>query len=141
MSKEVKMAIKIKNSPNDLKFKEKINEISGENFFKCMQCGTCSSTCPMIESVDVHPRKLVHMLQMGLIDEVLASKICWTCASCHTCESRCPRGMELPKIMEAVRQIQLRQKMDKLALAELKKELISELPQMALISAFRKLTS
>ncbi|MBW2527730.1 MAG: 4Fe-4S dicluster domain-containing protein [Deltaproteobacteria bacterium] len=119
---------------------KKVAEISGQNVYRCMQCGTCSGVCPMNESMDLTPRQAVLMLQHGLVDEVLEAKTPWVCASCHTCEARCPRGLELPKVMEAIRQMQLRQNEDKVNPRKVPVEELTDMPQMALVAGFRKLT-
>ena len=63
------------------------------------------------------------------------------CASCHTCQVRCPRGIEVPKVFEAVRLLTLRQNEDFIKLRELADETIEGAPQIAMVSAFRKLTA
>jgi heterodisulfide reductase subunit C len=94
----------------------------------------------MNESMDLTPRQAVLMLQHGLVDEVLESKTPWVCASCHTCEVRCPRGLELPKVMEAARQVVLRQNKDKVDPRKVPVEELTDMPQMGLVAGFRKLT-
>jgi len=118
----------------------KVAEISGQNVNTCMQCGTCSGVCPMIESMDLSPRQALLMLQHGMVDAAVEAKTPWVCASCHTCEVRCPRGIEIPKIMEALRQLQLRQNKDKVDPRQIPVEDMREMPQMALVAGFRKLT-
>ena len=46
---------------------EKIAELSGENVWECMQCGTCSAVCPMIESMGYTTRQGIHFLQFGMV--------------------------------------------------------------------------
>jgi heterodisulfide reductase subunit C len=43
------------------------------------------------------------MIQQGLKDELLSSKAIWMCVSCETCGSRCPNGIYLSPIMDALR--------------------------------------
>ncbi len=54
---------------------KKVAEISGENPGKCMQCGTCSSVCPMVESMDVTVRQTMLLLQHGQPDPAAAQQI------------------------------------------------------------------
>ena len=70
--------------------------------------------------------------------EVLNSKTIWLCSSCFTCAERCPRDINITKIMEALRQIILRRKIDKTDLQKIKKEEKETIPQMAFVSLFRK---
>jgi len=121
-------------------FKEKINELSGEKIDLCFQCGACSSGCPMSQEMDYLPSKIIRMSQLG-IKEVLNTKTIWVCSTCFNCEVRCPRGIDVANVMEAIRQLVLRQKFDKIKLDELTAEELRELPQIALVSMLRKLTA
>ena len=120
---------------------EKISELSGANVWECMQCGTCSAVCPMVESMNYTTRQGIHYLQFGLVEKVIDARIGEYCASCHTCQVRCPRGIEVPKVFEAVRLLTLRQNEDFIALSELADDTIEGAPQLARVSAFRKLTA
>ena len=71
----------------------------------CMQCGTCSASCPNVASMDLTPRQMWRMLILGLIDEVLASKTFWYCSSCYSCSLRCPRGLSLTEAMAALKRL------------------------------------
>ena len=120
---------------------EKISELSGENVWECMQCGTCSAVCPMVASMGFTTRQGIHYLQFGMVEKVIDARIGEYCASCHTCQVRCPRGIEVPKVFEAVRLLTLRQNEDFIKLRELADETIGGAPQIAMVSAFRKLTA
>lgn len=117
---------------------QKVEEISGQNAFSCYQCGMCSAGCPMAEEMDLLPNQVIRLLQMGAFEELLNSRTVWICASCYTCRARCPRGVDLARLMEAVRLTILRRtKDDYVSPAKMVKE---KLPQIALISALRKFT-
>lgn len=119
----------------------KIAEISGQNVSLCMQCGTCSGVCPMADFTDLLPRQAVLMLQHGIVEPLLDAKLPWLCASCHACQARCPRGLELPRVMEAVRQLMLRENKDRIDPRQINKDAIKEMPQIAMVAGFRKLTA
>ena len=127
--------------PEAMQTVRKVQEISGENVNKCMQCGTCSAVCPMVDSMGMTTRKAVHLLQFCRTQEVMDAKIGEFCASCHTCLVRCPRGIDVPKVFEAVRQLVLRQNQDLIKPQEIPEETMAEAPQIAFVSSFRKLTS
>jgi heterodisulfide reductase subunit C len=120
---------------------DRIAEISGENIYACMQCGTCSAVCPMVDSMGLTTRQGILELQFGRTDRVLDARIGEFCASCHTCVVRCPRGIDVPRVYEAVRQVTLRQNVDLIKPQQIPKETMAEAPQIAFVSAFRKLTS
>ncbi len=119
----------------------RVAEISGQNVYKCMQCGTCSSVCPMSDSMTITPRQAMLLLQHGHVEPVADSETPWLCASCTTCEVRCPRGIEVPRVMEAIRQLKLRENVDKVNPRAIPVEDLSAMPQIALGAGFRKLTS
>jgi heterodisulfide reductase subunit C len=118
----------------------KITELSGENIYKCMQCGTCSSVCPMNEYAGFTTRRGIHLLQLGRTDDVIAARLGELCAACHTCTVRCPRGIDVAKVYEAVRLLRLRENEDLIQLSEIPKPTFDEAPQIAFVSGFRKLT-
>lgn len=70
---------------------------------KCYQCGKCSGGCPVAEQMDVMPRQVLRLVQLGLIDEALHTRAIWLCAGCDTCSSRCPKGVDIAKVMETLR--------------------------------------
>ena len=122
-------------------FVKKVEEISGETLPSCYQCGKCSAGCPMSSAMDLMPNQIVRLVQLGLEEDIANSKTIWLCASCLTCAVRCPRGVDLAKIMEALRLLTLRENIDRINISEIPKETIAELPQLALVGGFRKLTA
>ena len=135
------MPLKISKSASDEKLRQKVKEISGEDFQKCFQCGTCSGSCPMADHINVFPRRVMALLQLGNRTALDDANTPWVCASCHTCMVRCPRSIDIPKVMEAVRQIKLRDRLDQIDPSKIDKKKIEEMPQIAMVSGYRKLTS
>ena len=135
------MPIKISLKTIDEELQRKVREISGQNFSKCFQCGTCAGSCPMVEHLTAVPRKVMALLQLGQADALSEANTPWVGASCHTCMVRCPRGIDLPKVMEALRQLKLRENVDRVPPASLGAEVLTDAPQIAMVSCFRKLTS
>ena len=134
------MPIQISDTTTRREFIEKVRKLSGQNIYKCFQCGTCGGACPMSGLMDTVPRKLMRMAQLGLEEEVGESKSCWLCASCHTCTVNCPRGIDLARVMEAIRLLTLRKNRNIVEPSELSEETVKALPQIALVSCFRKTT-
>ncbi|MBU4445324.1 heterodisulfide reductase, partial [bacterium] len=62
----------------------------------------------------------------------------WICAACITCTVKCPRGVDIAKVMEGLRQIVLRRDFEHINIREIDKKLREKLPQIALIGNFRK---
>ena len=118
---------------------ELIKEISGVNTKKCMKCGKCSASCPAYEEMDIRPHQFVSYVQNGDVNALLASKSIWKCLSCFACVERCPRDVKPGKLIDAARQVVVRQKEQNYLLADEIPELLDpELPQQLLVSAFRR---
>ncbi len=118
---------------------ELIKEISGVNPLKCMKCGKCSASCPSFNEMDIKPHQFVSYVQNGDIEALTQSKSLWKCLSCFACVERCPRGVKPGKLIDAARQIVLRQRgQEYLSPDEVPELLDEETPQQLLMSAFRK---
>jgi heterodisulfide reductase subunit D len=76
-----------------------------EQLRRCIQCGTCSATCPTAYAMDYSPRQVWRMVQLGLRDEVLKSQTFWLCTTCKACQVRCPRGIDLMDAMISLKEI------------------------------------
>ena len=122
-------------------FVARVEELSGQNLLVCYQCGKCSAGCPVVSRMDILPNQIIRFAQLGLKEELLESKAIWTCASCMTCNVRCPKGINIAEIIEALRQILLRRRRDHVDVRELTAEERREVPPIALISSMRKFTS
>lgn len=121
-------------------FVREIETISGQSLLACNQCGKCSAGCPVAFSMDILPNQVLRMAQLG-IEDVLDAQTIWTCAACLTCVARCPKGIDLPRIMEALRVIHMQKSGSEMDTTQLSPDLVGEVPQMALIGGFRKYTA
>jgi heterodisulfide reductase subunit C len=122
-------------------FVKKIEEISGQNLLACYQCGKCSAGCPAVGEMDILPNQVIRYAQLGFGEELLQARSVWVCASCYTCNVRCPKGIKIAEVMEAVRQVLLRKRQDHVQVPKLSAEERASVPAIALISNFRKFTS
>ncbi len=122
----------------DIEFLEKIEELSGESPNSCIHCGTCSAGCPFVEDMDVLPERIFKYMVLDDVKKVLENNTMWICAACFTCSVRCPRDIDIAKIMEAARQIVLRADIDHVDVDEV--DNLEELPQLAVVGCFRKET-
>ena len=118
---------------------ELIREISGVNPLKCMKCGKCSASCPSYNEMDIKPHQFVSYVINEDIEALTASKSLYKCLSCFACVERCPRGVKPGKLIDAARQVVIRQRgQEYLSADEIPELLDDETPQQLLMSAFRK---
>lgn len=116
------------------RFAERVEALSGQNPYDCYQCGKCSAGCLFAEHMDALPNQVLRLVQLG--DEaVLELEAPWVCAACLACEVRCPKGVDIARTMEALRQLALRRGARPVTL-----HLECDHPQIALVGAFRKMT-
>lgn len=132
--------IKISSTRRSDDLLEQVEELSEQSIHACYQCGTCSSGCPFLSAMDLHPHMVIRHLMFGKAD-VLESQSIWVCASCFMCAERCPRDIDMARIMEALRQITLRSNRDHTSLATIPAQDLEGIPQIALVSHLRKNTA
>ncbi len=133
---KIKISIEKINSP----FVKKVEEISGQSLMSCNQCGKCSAGCPSVAKMECLPNQVIRDVQLGE-ESILEKNTIWLCASCYTCAVRCPKGVDLSKIMEALRLLTLRKDKDHIEVKKLSHDELDELPPIAVVSNFRKMTS
>jgi len=75
-----------------------------EQLLSCIQCGTCSASCPTAFAMDYTPRQLWQMVRLGMKEDVLASRTFWLCTTCKSCQVRCPRGIPITDTMIALKE-------------------------------------
>ncbi|MBM3120426.1 MAG: (Fe-S)-binding protein [Chloroflexi bacterium] len=78
-------------------------EEGGDVLKMCYQCGLCTGVCPWNQLTKFDLRKLVHKAQMGIVD--FEDEEVWRCVGCKTCVDRCPRDVEIPYLMRAIRRV------------------------------------
>jgi len=77
----------------------------GEKIKECIQCGTCSASCPTSDAMDYPPREIIAAFRAGLLEKVLKSNTIWLCSSCYSCTVRCPSGIKLTDIMYELKRL------------------------------------
>ena len=118
---------------------EQIKDISGVNPLKCMKCGKCSASCPSFNEMDIKPHQFVTYVINDDVEALANSVSAWKCLSCFACIERCPRNVQPGKLIDAARQMLIRQRgQEGLSPNEIPGLLDDETPQQLLMSAFRK---
>ena len=94
----------------DLNFLDEVYSIpGGEKIKDCIQCGTCSGSCPVSWAMEETPRQIFAMIRAGMRDKVLDSTTIWTCASCYQCMHRCPQEIKITDIMYILKRMAIRE--------------------------------
>ena len=95
----------------DLNFMDEVAKTPrGKGILLCIQCGRCSSGCPVARLTGEHnPRRLMEMIILGFKKEVLPTQLPWYCLSCFTCLDRCPQGGDVGEVTFAIRNLAVRQ--------------------------------
>lgn len=78
---------------------------------KCYQCGKCSAGCPVATEMDYPPSMVMRMLQTdepANFSKLLGSMSIWLCVSCEMCLTRCPMEIDIPHLMDHLRQKSLK---------------------------------
>jgi len=77
----------------------------------CIQCGTCSGSCPNEFAMDLTPRRMWRMVIMGQSEKIFESRTFILCSACYSCSLRCPRGLPLTDAMAGLKRIAAREKL------------------------------
>lgn len=119
-------------------FLDLLQDISGQDVRACYQCGKCTAGCPLASGMDLAPNQIIRLLQVGEVEQALAARSIWWCASCLTCAARCPKSVDPARVMEALRTVLMRRGVTHLEIPSLPAAVLAEAPQQALIGGFRK---
>jgi heterodisulfide reductase subunit C len=79
----------------------------------CIQCGTCTGSCPNAFAMDVTPRQLWRLVLLDQREAVFQSRTFMLCSACYFCTLRCPRGLPLTEAMHVLKQIASREKLER----------------------------
>ncbi|MDR2056924.1 MAG: 4Fe-4S dicluster domain-containing protein [Dysgonamonadaceae bacterium] len=90
----------------------RIRKNTGVDSIRCYQCGKCSAGCPLAGDMDFTPNTVMRMIQVEEKEtdkKLLQSEAIWLCLSCEMCISRCPMEIDIPKVMDFLRQESLKE--------------------------------
>ena len=95
----------------DAKFKFDVAaEPGGQNIKLCFACGQCTGSCPVSRiDPEYNPRRIIHMVLLGMRKEVLSSEFIWMCSQCYTCQAHCPQNVDFADVMKALRNMAWRE--------------------------------
>ena len=85
-------------------FLDQVNAVpAGERIKRCIQCGTCTGSCPVSYAMDISPRELIALFRAGEMERIMKSRTIWICASCYACTTRCPSGIKITDTIYALK--------------------------------------
>jgi len=82
----------------------------GHKISLCLQCGTCTGSCPVSYAMDITPRQTIALFRAGMLEDILQSRTIWICASCYSCTVRCPVGIKVTDTMYALKRLSIDKK-------------------------------
>ena len=114
-----------------------ITEFGGKDVDMCMNCGTCTTICPMSEdSGGGFPRRVIRLIQTGQQGKLEQTFDPWLCYYCGDCTTHCPRQANPAETMMASRRY-LTARYDFTGLAKLfYKSAVAEIVAIILVGLF-----
>jgi len=70
----------------------------------CFQCRKCTNGCPVTFAMDLYPDEVIRLVILGQRETVLKCRTVWVCAACQTCTARCPNGVKIAELMDAIKE-------------------------------------
>jgi heterodisulfide reductase subunit D len=73
--------------------------------FDCVECGKCTSLCPITkENPDFAPRLIVVKAMEGMAEQVTGAKDIWICLTCARCSAKCPYKVNYTEFIRGMRE-------------------------------------
>ncbi len=92
---------------------DKIVEIllknTGDNYYTCIQCGTCTSGCP-VTSYGLNIRKINKSIILGMDKNHIYKTAIWYCTNCEKCGEICPKKLKSSNLITYLRRIQIKER-------------------------------
>ncbi len=99
--------------------------LHSKEVLECIQCGTCSASCPTAYAMDYTPRQIIAALRAGELEKVLRSNTPWLCTSCNYCTVRCPAGIQFTDFMYDLKRMAVKRNLNPRGSAEFYKATVS----------------
>jgi len=87
---QIALTTNLNTSPESIK-KEIGQLIEDTGAFDCVECGKCTTVCPIARfDPEFAPRKIVMRAMEGIIENLASDRDLWACSTCEICNSMCP---------------------------------------------------
>ncbi len=72
----------------------------------CFTCSECSSACPVFCERDLFdPQAIIRMVNLGLVEELLASPSIWLCLQCERCTNTCSQLVKGHQVIKGLQNL------------------------------------
>lgn len=75
-----------------------------KHVYRCIQCGVCSAVCPVVDLMDMEPRRLVGLLMDTGVALPWAPESLRVCTGCYLCSDQCPQKVPVAEIFRELRE-------------------------------------
>lgn len=86
----------------------KVLKAAGLDILSCMQCGTCTGSCPSGRHTGLNTRRILRDARKNRAT-VLSDEDLWLCTTCYTCQERCPRGIPITDALLELRRLAVKE--------------------------------
>jgi heterodisulfide reductase subunit C2 len=93
----------------EMSLTSEVQRLSGQNIDLCYHCHKCTAGCPVVGAMTYGPDRVLRMVALDQGKELYSSRDIWLCSGCFTCATRCPNDIDISAVMDALRQLALRE--------------------------------
>ena len=88
----------------DYHYLRQVEADSGVKISACYQCRKCSNGCPVSFAMDLRPEQVIKLVLLGASERVESCHTLWLCSACQTCYTRCPNDVDIPRLMDYLKE-------------------------------------
>jgi heterodisulfide reductase subunit C len=81
---------------------------AGLDVLSCMQCGTCTGSCPSGRHTALNTRRIIRDARKNRV-AILSDDALWLCTTCYTCQERCPRNIPITDAILELRRLAIKE--------------------------------